>query len=273
MSRLEITSMLDSLGSTLSGETIDAFFSSRGKDTQTDELTIGDVVQSIETELFRPTKERKRLDAADYNHAMDLTTPNTPALGGFGAAGGDPFGQLDFAGPPGHIPPEEAPGEDFADRVPPPAYPTESNQQELADTLSYGPNTLTAPVPSGQGVRPMYPPHLSSSSATSEVDGEESPSGSTSPGGAAVERVINVKTCPLCHRPRLGSKGEVDIVTHLAICASQDWERVDKIVVGNFVTSSQAQRKWMMKLIGKVSNGAYRLGAVRRSAMGCSIFH
>lgn len=76
--------------------------------------------------------------------------------------------------------------------------------------------------------------------------------------------MINVKTCPLCHRPRLNAKAEMDIVTHLAVCASQDWARVDRIMVGNFVTSSQAQRKWMAKLIGKVSNGAYRLGAVSR---------
>jgi len=76
-----------------------------------------------------------------------------------------------------------------------------------------------------------------------------------------VERVINVKTCPLCHRPRLNSKAEMDIVTHIAVCASQDWNRVDRIVVGNFVTPSQAQRKWLMKVISKVSSGAYQLGA------------
>ena len=38
--------------------------------------------------------------------------------------------------------------------------------------------------------------------------------------------------------------------------------RVDRIVVGNFVTASQAQRKWYMKVISKVSSGDYRLGAV-----------
>ncbi|KAF9492729.1 hypothetical protein BDN71DRAFT_1497355 [Pleurotus eryngii] len=53
----------------------------------------------------------------------------------------------------------------------------------------------------------------------------------------------------------------MDIVTHLAICASQDWGRVDRIAVGNFVTASQAQRKWYTKIIGKISSGDYRLGA------------
>jgi len=54
---------------------------------------------------------------------------------------------------------------------------------------------------------------------------------------------------------------EMDIMTHLAICASQDWAKVDRIVVGNFVTPSQAQRKWYTRVIAKVSSGNYKLGA------------
>lgn len=72
-------------------------------------------------------------------------------------------------------------------------------------------------------------------------------------GSSAVECVINVKNCPLCRRPRLNAKAEINIITHLAICASNNWNQVDKIVAGNFVTASQAQRKWYTKIIGKVS--------------------
>lgn len=90
-------------------------------------------------------------------------------------------------------------------------------------------------------------------------------SGSGSGHEEAFERVINVKTCPLCHRPRLNKKAEMDIITHLAVCASGDWARIDRIVVGNFVTASQAQRKWYTRVISKVSSGDYRLGAVRVS--------
>ena len=50
-------------------------------------------------------------------------------------------------------------------------------------------------------------------------------------------------------------------MTHLAVCASQDWARVDRIVVGNYVTASQAQRKWYTKVISKVSGGGYGVGA------------
>jgi phosphatidylserine decarboxylase len=95
----------------------------------------------------------------------------------------------------------------------------------------------------------------------SEDSGNNSSNAATSDSNP-IERVINVKNCPLCHRPRLNSKAEIDIITHLAICASQDWNSVDRIVVGNFVTASQAQRKWYTKMITKVSSGDYKLGAV-----------
>ena len=69
-------------------------------------------------------------------------------------------------------------------------------------------------------------------------------------------------------------------MTHMAICASQDWARVDRIVVGNFVTASQAQRKWYTKVIASVAAGGYRLGAVSlacfslfcsRLGLGCCV--
>jgi phosphatidylserine decarboxylase len=74
--------------------------------------------------------------------------------------------------------------------------------------------------------------------------------------------VINIKNCPLCHRPRLNAKAERDIVTHLAVCASQDWARVDRVMVSNFVTAVQAQRKWYTNVLSKVSAGNYKIGAV-----------
>jgi len=73
--------------------------------------------------------------------------------------------------------------------------------------------------------------------------------------------VINIKNCPLCHRTRMNSRAEMDIITHVAVCASQDWARVDRMIVGNFVTANQAQRKWYTKVITKLSAGNYRIGA------------
>ena len=111
--------------------------------------------------------------------------------------------------------------------------------------------TITAAVPSGialegakdvpVGPAPDAAPTISENNTEDEADAiaEEE------------ERVISIKTCPLCHKPRMGRKSEVDIITHLAICASQDWTKFDSLMVSNFVTSSQAHRKWLGKLVSR----------------------
>ncbi len=76
-----------------------------------------------------------------------------------------------------------------------------------------------------------------------------------------VERVVRLQSCPLCHMPRLSKKGEMDIITHLAVCASQDWRRVESLTVRNYVTAHQAHRKWYTKVVNKISQGNYSLGA------------
>jgi phosphatidylserine decarboxylase len=35
----------------------------------------------------------------------------------------------------------------------------------------------------------------------------------------------------------------MDIITHIATCAADDWTTVDKFVMGNFITEAYAQRK------------------------------
>ncbi|KAI5288562.1 hypothetical protein KEM54_005112, partial [Ascosphaera aggregata] len=75
------------------------------------------------------------------------------------------------------------------------------------------------------------------------------------------EHVVEIRECPLCHRPRLSKRSDADIITHLATCASQDWRSVNNLVMGGFVTSSQAQRKWYSKVITKIGYGGYALGA------------
>ncbi|KAI1432672.1 phosphatidylserine decarboxylase-domain-containing protein [Xylaria sp. CBS 124048] len=75
------------------------------------------------------------------------------------------------------------------------------------------------------------------------------------------EHVVEIRECPICHQPRLNKRKDADIVTHIATCASQDWRQVNSLVMGGFVTASQAQRKWYSKVITKISYGGYKLGA------------
>lgn len=75
------------------------------------------------------------------------------------------------------------------------------------------------------------------------------------------EHVVEIRECPICHQPRLNKRKDADIITHIATCASQDWRQVNNLMMGGFVTSSQAQRKWYSKVITKISYGGYKLGA------------
>jgi phosphatidylserine decarboxylase len=176
---------------------------------------------------------------------------------------------LDFSGPPA----VDSNNDDAGSK-----YPTEPMQQPLhavaagatpensdswsddaeGDLSSTGPSSSGTPPP-GTSVGKKK---MGRFRRTNKAKGENSSDETSQNASDSLERVINVKNCPLCHRPRLNSKAEIDIVTHLAICASQDWNKVDRIVVGNFVTASQAQRKWYTKVISMVSSGDYKLGAV-----------
>lgn len=244
--------MLDSLGSTLSAETVNSFFTRNGKKALEDELTLPEAIQCLETELGRPTNEKRRITADD--NFLDYSSPPTPTMTrSLSSQQAPQLGMLDFSGPPMiSQDPENSPMEDVFLRIPTqPVYSIEFSQSP-SDALAGSAKTLAFPLPGVVG-------HNNSSTSTASSDAEDS-SGSGSED--SVERVINVKNCPLCHRPRLNKKAEMDIVTHLAVCASGDWEKIDRIVVGNFVTASQAQRKWYTKIITKVSSGDYKLGAV-----------
>lgn len=76
-----------------------------------------------------------------------------------------------------------------------------------------------------------------------------------------VERVVRLRSCPLCNMPNLAHVDEMDILTHLALCASRDWHRVEDIAMSRFVTASQAHRKWYTNVITKLSQGHYQVGA------------
>lgn len=302
--------MLDSLGSTLSHQTINSFFTRFGKQPQEDALTYAEAIQCLETEVCRPTSEKRRLAPDEKGGiGMDTSASGTPNVTTPGAELALNLDKLDFSGPAGNL---REPNHEQHESMRKPDAPAAAGQTEGMQKalpvrrqvrassaergLSKGagagglmthepeeivlneerlaPDSLLRPpiqsVP-GAGGPPGLEASASSSDAEEDWSGSGSGSGSGSNGDSPspdnFERVINVKNCPLCHRPRLNSKAEKDIVTHLAVCASQDWARVDRIMVGNFVTASQAQRKWYTKIFSKMSSGDYRLGAVRVSLL------
>ncbi|OAX36809.1 hypothetical protein K503DRAFT_276257 [Rhizopogon vinicolor AM-OR11-026] len=268
ISHVELTSMLDSLGSTLSAQTIDTFFTRHRKRPAEDELTFEETIQCLETELGRPASERKRIDTMDsfVDSSTSASAPASQCVTPREELSWRPFlDGLDFSGPP--LSAMLGPGEDSSptDVMQPQQvqvqFVTEPSERPLGGVAEPVSVACTPCGTSSSGG--TSPSNTSTSTSTTNAHSNStSPSSSSSdPDAQAFERVINIKNCPLCHRPRLNSKAEMDIITHLAICASQDWAKVDRIVVGNFVTASQAQRKWYTKVISKVSNGNYRIGA------------
>jgi phosphatidylserine decarboxylase len=97
ISHIELTSMLDSLGSTLSAETINSFFTRRGKKLQEDELTIDETLWSLETEVGRPANEKKRINIGDM---LDWGSSGTPsAVRSLGSRVPTAVGEVGFRGP------------------------------------------------------------------------------------------------------------------------------------------------------------------------------
>ncbi|KAM6490742.1 Phosphatidylserine decarboxylase domain containing protein [Amanita muscaria] len=266
ISHLELTSMLDSLGSTLTRSTIESFFERYGKKMDLDDLSIGEAIQCLESELGKPVSEKKRIDVSE-NETRSSSVSATPILSAMDKMGkelGDEFVNLEglaFSGRPAHSTPQNPEHHQLLGSatlsglfqqqqhqiIAPQQYTTEPNQMPPATDMEATPKKPSR-------FKRMRRKKKSTTNADASTAG-------TSAEMVPFERVINVKNCPLCHRPRLNSKAEMDIVTHLAVCASQDWNQVDRIMVGNFVTASQAQRKWYTNMWEKISAGDYRLGA------------
>ncbi|GAA5905346.1 uncharacterized protein JCM6883_006366 [Sporobolomyces salmoneus] len=223
-SQIEIFSLLDSLGSTLAPETVQAFFSRYDKNWEEDELTTDELVLCLEEEL-RKHKANKPADDTPESGV------NTPGL----AAG-------DFVYKDNVEDPTEYDQTDLSSDMKPIAPGTEIVTDKEKGT------TITAPEPSGS----IRTPTRQDSFEPWSDDAADSNN---------TERVINIKSCPLCEKPRLSKKGELDIVTHLGICSSTDPGSANRFLVSDFVTASQAQRKFFSKVVSKITKGSYALGA------------
>jgi phosphatidylserine decarboxylase len=251
ISYTELTTMLDSLGSTLTSTTLHGYYERFHMSYEEGELTYDQVIQCLEDEIHKQRKETiRRLSRSTI--ASGVASPL-----GYGMAPQPATEGLDYAGPSA-APNPAVDAEELARHIRASAPRRDQEDGELDI------NVRPIKVENSKGkigaeqhlaVEGVLSPDLSP--GESELD--DGLQDSSSPGDT--ERVVNIKTCPLCHRPRLNKKSEADIITHLAVCASADWSRVDRIVVGNYVTASQAQRKFLSKVLTKLSSGAYSLGA------------
>ncbi|KAG0149420.1 hypothetical protein CROQUDRAFT_74277 [Cronartium quercuum f. sp. fusiforme G11] len=215
ISQIELISMLDSLGSTLSSLTIKGFFNKFNK-SESDTLTIEEVIICLESELGKRPEEKRRIKrnvrcgekVEEQDQDEDGEEEETFALDHdevpLGLVGASPVEEFIEIGPGS----QAVTGEE-CERV---GSGEEDEETEV------------------------------------ESDG--------------LEKVISISRCPICHKERIDSRLEIDIVTHLAVCASTDWSSLRHMLSpGRFVTSNQANRKWFTKVIGQVQNGRYSIGA------------
>lgn len=215
--KVEMTTMLDTLGSTLKESTIDSFFKRFGNDSEpggATDLTFDQCVICLEDTLRYLQKKN--------------SAPGVPAM-----------------------PTPRRPGLE-----PSPAGSQESEEPSSDEDLVSETNTRQ---PSNANPQEIAVPTISSDEQPSSNDEELQPDDLGDERGE--EHVVEIRECPLCHQPRLAKRSDADIITHIATCASHDWRQVDNLVMGGFVTSSQAQRKWYSKVITKISYGGYKLGA------------
>lgn len=211
--KIEMTTMLDTLGSTLKESTIDAFFerfSGENATSATADLSFDQAVMCLEDTLQYLQKKN-----ATANSRRPALAPSS-------------FGSQDSE--------EPSSGDELA--------------LESSTTKPHNANPDSTAVPT-----------LSSDEADQPSSNDEYLRPDDLGDERGEEHVVEIRECPLCHQPRLGKRSDADIITHIATCASRDWRQVDNLVMGGFVTSSQAQRKWYSKVITKISYGGYRLGA------------
>ncbi|KAL1980189.1 hypothetical protein VTN96DRAFT_4487 [Rasamsonia emersonii] len=215
ISKIELTTMLDTLGSTLKDSTIDGFFkrfASENQSGETTDLTYDQAVICLEDALQAIQKK----SFGNIGSKIHNAAPSSVSSAG-GSGSPDPSSRGDITA-------------------------------ETTDSL-----------PSNVDPQKTEVPTLSEAEQPTAGDEDLAPDDLIDESGE--EHVIEIGECPLCHQPRLAKRSDADIITHLATCASHDWRQVDNLVMGGFVTSSQAQRKWYTKVITKISYGGYRLGA------------
>lgn len=259
-SYVELYSLLDSLGATLTRKTIDSFFTRFGKSPE-GTLTAEEAIICLEDELTKPRSEKREVELPPTDPTETPSGNNTPLheMTGLALADNSHDGGLGFTGEP--LTGEPAEGVPYKESV----------LAETVQTVGHAAATSQPPVSGALSQRTSSNNALPRSGSSSPPGQPSSADNSDSPEAHELERVINTKTCPLCHK-KLSKKAEVDMVSHLAVCASQDWSSLDSLTVANFVSTSQAHRKWLTKLVTKVSHGTYKLGAVSVYLTGFKTF-
>lgn len=215
LSRLEVQSMLETLGSTISETTLDQFWQRHDKELSED-LTLDELAESLEWCMKVADEEEEEEQIVSTQH---------------------PF----FIADDDEEDDEEDIMEDDDDEEEAIEEDSEyfSNDEDDDDSSTNSSESMPSPdeadyeaLAEGEGIQYVNGPLLA-------LDPETTRKGHK----AFHEKVIRLNECPICHKPNLSKRGQMDIVTHVATCAANDWTTVDRFLMGNFGSEAQAQRK------------------------------
>ncbi|KAK3812731.1 MAG: phosphatidylserine decarboxylase-domain-containing protein [Linnemannia elongata] len=209
-SKVQIQTMLEGLGSTLSGKTIDSFFEHVNKDPDMHELTFD--------ELFDQLEQQVKLDDGGYGQDV------SPRKKFFGRSRASINSMADL--------------KTGADQ--------QAEEKEIREAFEESVKLAHSQVEPG-----------SNPQAIDIIEPTDADFDTPSSDG---EHLIRISTCPICHDPSLGTKLETDIITHIAVCSGNDGFNLDKLILGDFVTEANAQRKWITKVVKSLGYGRYVVG-------------
>lgn len=252
MSRLEVQTMLETLGSNISESTLDQFWEEHGKDFEQD-LTMDELVTSLESFIMAVDTKQNDYDPntiIEEEKVVPIDAKNNGTVNPFFLAASDDEEEDE----------DDEEGDDYEDSDEDDLSDYDDSEggyssshgeydEDDIDLVNSGSTTTTAP----------QSPDEADYEALAEADGiqyingplkelklqEDKELGNSAhhPHKPAQEKVIRLNECPICHKPNLSKRGQMDIVTHVATCAANDWTTVDRFLMGNFGSEAQAQRK------------------------------
>lgn len=254
--KVELITMLDTLGSTLHNSTIDGFFARWKAENVSNGvasadrrvLTMDQAVICLEEQLMKSRETQGKMHMPRWHRHNSAAS--TESVGNGHKAQSVPSSS-----------PDESPGGGTPKLV---AVDSNNRPARAFDSLPSNLNPNSTSIPAlevsdvsengGRGgpdpkdasaYSPIALGRADSWGAESETDLNDDPE-------TKEEHVVEIQECPICHMPRLSGKGkhnrraatDADIITHIATCASSDWRAVNNLVMAGFVSSSQARRKW-----------------------------
>ncbi|KAI8579592.1 hypothetical protein K450DRAFT_241742 [Umbelopsis ramanniana AG] len=241
MSRMEVQTMLESLGSTISDSTLESFWAYFHK-TEDQELEFDELIDRLEDHIVH--NDLRRLDSKSSRQAPSETNQEP----------GVAKNVSNFLDPARYYQYDEEIGSD--------SVTDESDSDGLlytGDGLTMSKHDHDEPLNEAHGIQ--YSLHDSNEPLNVKDGQDVKPQDGIDVQDGRIEKVIHVRECPICHRPNMNKRSQMDIITHIATCAADDWTTVDKFVMGNFITEAYAQRKWFVKMISKVGYGRYSVGS------------